>query len=184
MRRGRFARLRRAGIGEPASAYVYVFQNVRVYCMYVGVLYIHTQKVHMWFARLRRAGPVLGFEPTRRARSARRVGLKGFDAASAAAHCQRAQWTMGRLRRDSRAQGVPPGAPGEWVQMGSSGGFVGPTMDPTGVDCANAPACCTLASNTYRFEWARPIRPWTDSDRQTGGDDPPPGVDWLELQAS
>ncbi len=34
-------------ISEPACAYVYVFQNVCVYCMYVGVLYIHIQRVHM-----------------------------------------------------------------------------------------------------------------------------------------
>ncbi len=34
-------------ISEPACAYVYVFQNVGVYCMYVGVLYMHIQKVHM-----------------------------------------------------------------------------------------------------------------------------------------
>jgi hypothetical protein len=34
-------------ISEPACAYVYVFQNESLYCMYVGVLYIHIQKVHM-----------------------------------------------------------------------------------------------------------------------------------------
>ena len=34
-------------ISEPACAYVYVFQNECLYCMYVGVLYIHIQKVHM-----------------------------------------------------------------------------------------------------------------------------------------
>ena len=34
-------------ISEPACAYVYVFQNVYVYCMYVGLRYIHIQKVHM-----------------------------------------------------------------------------------------------------------------------------------------
>ncbi len=34
-------------ISEPACAYVYVSQNVYMYCMYVGVLYIHIQKVHV-----------------------------------------------------------------------------------------------------------------------------------------
>ena len=36
-----------ANISEPACAYVYVFQNECLNCMYVGVLYIHIQKVHM-----------------------------------------------------------------------------------------------------------------------------------------
>jgi hypothetical protein len=47
MKRNNPAGLKLPVISEPACAYVYVFQNECLNCMYVGVLYIHIQKVHM-----------------------------------------------------------------------------------------------------------------------------------------